>query len=54
LQITRRLSLFAAAKNLLNKRRETLRYGPTTPYYARMNASSETGASWSLGVKGTF
>lgn len=53
-QITRRLSLFAAAKNLLNKRRETLRYGPNTPYYARMNASSETGASWSLGVKGTF
>ena len=53
-RLTRTLSLFAAAKNLLNTKREFLRYGPTTPYYARQNQSSETGVSWSLGVKGTF
>lgn len=53
-RVTRYLSLFAAAKNLLNKKRETLRYGPTTPYYARLIASSETGTSWSLGLKGSF
>lgn len=52
--VTRTLSLFAAAKNLLNTKREFLRYGATTPYYARQNSSSETGVSWSLGVKGTF
>ncbi len=53
-RVTSRFSLFAAAKNLQNRSRVTLRYGPTTPYYALFYATSETGESWSAGLKGTF
>lgn len=53
-RVTSRFSLFAAAKNLQNRSRVTLRYGPTTPYYARFYATSETAVSWSAGLKGTF
>ena len=39
---------------VLNVRQQLLRYGSTTPDYARQFQESEYGAAIALGVKGSF
>ena len=53
-QLTRRLSLVSSVNNLFNEPRVTLRYGSTTPNYARLSGVAKFGAAFAIGVKGTF
>lgn len=53
-QITRWLSLFVNGRNVGNVHFNLLRYGPTTPDYAKISSENSYGVQWAFGVKGTF
>jgi hypothetical protein len=49
-----RISVVANVNNVFNVPQTILRYGSTTPGYARQWRRSEYGVALALGVKGTF
>ena len=53
-QLSKRLALFAIARNVLNDRSVLLGYGPQTPEYAKQLSVREYGVQLSAGVKGSF
>jgi hypothetical protein len=53
-RLTRRISLYFSARNLLNEPFQLDRHGPTTPEYARIRSFQNTGAFMTMGVKGIF
>jgi outer membrane receptor protein involved in Fe transport len=53
-QLTDRLALFAAGRNITNETNEWEVSGPVAPSWSWMQSHTRFGASWSLGVKGTF
>jgi len=54
-RVFRRLSLFANIRNLLRVYDDTtLRYGPSTPDYAKISLRQDFGALVTAGIKGTF
>jgi len=52
--VSPRISVVANANNVFNVPQTILRYGSTTPGYARQWRRSEYGVALALGVKGTF
>ena len=53
-RFSRRIVLFANARNVLNEPQELLRFGPNTPEYARSYQTEEFAVQLAFGVKGTF
>lgn len=53
-RLTRRLSAFFWARNILNERDQTLTYGTGTPDYARLSVESDYGVIFQIGIKGSF
>lgn len=53
-RFTRRLSLFAWARNVFHERDRTLTYGTVTPDYAKYTVESDYGVIFQAGVKGTW
>ena len=53
-QFGKRLSLFLNARNVLDARNVSLRYGSQTPDYAKVLTSAEYGVQLGAGIKGTF
>jgi iron complex outermembrane recepter protein len=51
---SRRISLFANAQNVFNEPIVTLRRGSETPAYAQRMLTSVTGATFAVGLKGTY
>ena len=47
-------AVFLAARNAGGVIQTTMRYGPTTPDYARQNIKTEYGRLFTLGIKGSF
>jgi iron complex outermembrane receptor protein len=50
----KRVALYATARNLTNEVQNEQRYNADTPYYARNYGVTDTGAFFTLGVKGEF
>ncbi len=53
-KLSKRMTFFANARNLLNKPQTLVRYGDLTPDYARFYQQEEFGVQMSVGVKGTW
>jgi len=53
-QLTRKLSVAASVNNLLNEPHTNLRYGSTTPDYARHYRERVYGVRMAVGLRGTF
>ncbi|MEY4941323.1 MAG: hypothetical protein RIQ93_3058, partial [Verrucomicrobiota bacterium] len=53
-QLTRRLSLAGSINNLFNEPQTLLRYGSTTPDYAKQFQRAYYGVQFGLGLKGTY
>lgn len=53
-QLTPRLSLTGAVNNVLNDRLTQMHYSSQTPEYARQSLVGEYGATFSVGIRGTF
>jgi iron complex outermembrane receptor protein len=53
-QLTRRLSLAGSINNLLNEPQTLLRYGSSTPDYAKQYQRAHYGVQFGLGLKGTY
>ena len=53
-QVGRRLALFANGMNVWNAPETLLRYGSQTPAYARQFRTTENGAKFTVGIKGSF
>ncbi|MBI5380599.1 MAG: TonB-dependent receptor [Opitutae bacterium] len=53
-QMTKRLALFAIARNVTNEKYVRLGYGARTPEYARQLSVREYGVQLSAGLKGSF
>lgn len=53
-QVSKRLSLNANVRNVFNQYLTTVRYGSSTPAYARARQLREYGVYFSAGIKGTF
>jgi outer membrane receptor protein involved in Fe transport len=53
-QWSKRLSIFANAQNVFEEPIITLRRGSETPAYAQRQLTSVTGATFALGIRGTF
>lgn len=51
---SRRLTVFANARNILNTPQDLERYSPETPGYTHTFRSEEFGIQFAVGVKGTF
>lgn len=53
-QFSRRMSVFANARNVFDARNVSMRYGSQTPEYAKVLTSAEYGVQLGAGIKGTF
>lgn len=53
-QVSRRLAIFANARNLLNTQSDTERYSPATPGYSHLLNRENYGVQIAVGVRGTF
>ncbi|MBL9210522.1 MAG: TonB-dependent receptor [Opitutaceae bacterium] len=53
-QLNKYLSVHAGANNLTNSPQVLLRYGGSTPAYARQYQKSEFGVQWAVGINGSF
>ena len=53
-RLTKRLSLFGAARNVFNVKPVFMRYSSATPEYARVNRTENYGVKFSVGIKGSF
>lgn len=53
-QVGKRIQLYASAQNVFNSRAVTMRYGPTTPDYAKAYLTGAFGVGITMGVKGSF
>jgi hypothetical protein len=53
-QIRKWIQLYASAQNVFNARSVTMRYGPTTPDYAKAYLTGAFGVGLTFGVKGSF
>lgn len=53
-RFTRNLSLYVAGRNVNKEVDQTARYGPNTPRDRIITNSVHYGATWSVGLKGTF
>lgn len=53
-QVSRRLTVIASVNNVSYVPERTLRYGSSTPEYARYTVTKEYGIALGLGVKGSF
>ncbi|WP_414663903.1 TonB-dependent receptor [Horticoccus sp. 23ND18S-11] len=51
---SRRVTIFANARNILNTPQDLERYSPETPGYTHTYRTEEFGVQFALGVKGTF
>ena len=51
-RLHKRIAIFATARNLTNEVQNEQRYNADTPYYARNYGVTDTGAFFTLGVKG--
>ncbi len=51
---TKRITVFANARNVLNTPQDLERYSPDTPGYTHTYRSEEFGVQFAVGVKGTF
>jgi hypothetical protein len=52
--LSRRLELFFNVRNLFDEPVATFKEGDVLPDYVRWNGGTEFGASFNIGVKGTF
>jgi TonB-dependent receptor len=53
-RITKRLALFVSGRNITNEKDVLHWASPETPAYARLQREMDSGALWSIGVKGEF
>ena len=53
-RVTRAIAIFASARNLLNAPWDTLKYGPSSPNYSKLNIRTDFRPVFSAGVRGTF
>jgi outer membrane receptor protein involved in Fe transport len=51
---SKRVTVFANARNILNTPQDLERYSPDTPGYTHTYRSEEFGVQFAVGVKGTF
>lgn len=50
----KRVALFVAGRNITNAQEVLNWSSPETPSYARLQREMDSGALWSIGVKGEF
>jgi len=53
-QLSQRFTVFANARNILNKEQTLERYNDVSPDYSRVYRIEEFGVQYSIGLKGTF
>jgi TonB-dependent receptor len=53
-QFSKRLTVFANVRNLLNKAQDLVRQNNATPLYAQQYRTEEYGLQWAVGIKGKF
>ena len=53
-QISRRMSLFANARNITNVPQNEMRYSSVVPLYSQFYRAEDFGIQWGIGVKGSF
>ncbi len=53
-QFSKRLTVFANVRNLLNKAQDLVRQNDATPLYAQQYRTEEYGLQWAVGIKGKF
>ena len=53
-QLTKSVTFYLSASDVFNSPKVTLRYGPSTPDYAKRYLTDHKGVSLSMGIKGTF
>jgi TonB-dependent receptor len=53
-QISKRLTLFANARNITNVPQNELRYNSVAPRYSQFYRAEDFGVQWAIGVKGSF
>ena len=53
-RLTRRYGLFVTGRNVNSANEDTVRYGPSTPANKIISGRINYGATWYVGVKGTF
>ncbi len=53
-QISKRMTLFANARNVTNVPQNNMRASEVNPIYSRFNRSEEYGIQWAIGVQGSF
>jgi outer membrane receptor protein involved in Fe transport len=53
-QLTDRLAIFIAGRNITNETNEWEVSGPVAPSWSWMHSHTQFGAQYSLGIKGTF
>lgn len=52
--ISKRFSLFANGRNVLDATEDALYYSPVTPEVAKLHDRQDFGALWTIGIKGSF
>lgn len=53
-RLTRKLSFFAAGRNIFAATDDAAIYGPSTPEYAKYDTRGDYRGYWTFGIKGTF